>query len=67
MDCDQYYTAFDLRVILFNATIVFAILLAAVTLSAIMYVDDTNLLFFGDINDTTTTLAHNDQTMVKKW
>ena len=51
----------------FNATIVSAISLATITMSAIMYVDDTDLLIIGNSADTTPSLTNKAQTMVTKW
>ena len=58
---------FIITTVPFNATIISAILLATITMSAIMYVDDTDLLVIGDDDDTTPTLTYKAQMMVKKW
>ena len=51
----------------FNATIISVISLATVTISAIMYVDDTDILVAGDANDDTSTLRNKAQQMIDKW
>ena len=50
-----------------NATFLSAISLATITFSAIMYVDDTNLLIIGDKHDNPETLTSKAQTMINKW
>ena len=50
-----------------NATIVTAISLQTLVFSAIMYVDDTDLLFLGSTSDDADTLTNKAQILIDKW